>query len=190
MDRVGDSKAFDVPNRFMPLPAWVYIALWVLYAYLFISILSFGPSGFSNLLVSGLYLIEFGVHELSHLAVFFMPAIFVAAAGSVGEISFVILMAYATFKAKSYFAACFVGLWLMLAFRSVGTYMADARAQQLPLIGPGETVKHDWNYVFTQLGWLNADTAIGGTVQIIGVIIGVLSLLYAAYLIIIKVTQD
>lgn len=77
----------------------------------------------------------------------------------------------------------------MLTLKSVGLYMADARTQLLPLVGPGETVQHDWNYVFTQLGWLNADTMIGGAVQGTGVVIGVVSLLVAAYLIYLKVSQ-
>jgi hypothetical protein len=68
--------------------------------------------------------------------------------------------------------------------------MADARAQQLPLIGPGETVQHDWHFVFGQLGWLNADTAIGGTVHVLGVVIGVISLISGLYLIYLKIVKQ
>ena len=136
-----------------------------------------------------MYLIDFGVHEVSHLVVFFLPAIFVAAAGSIGEVSFTLLLLFATLKAKSYFAAVFTGLWVMLGFMSAGRYMADARAQNLPLIGPGETVQHDWHYVFSQLGWLNADTFIGGSMQAIGIIIGAGGLLFGLYLIALKLSQ-
>ena len=46
----------------------------------------------------------------------------------------------------------------------VGTYMADARAQLLPLIG-GE---HDWYYLFATLNLLEKDTIIGHAVSSAG----------------------
>ncbi len=137
-----------------------------------------------------MYLINFGVHEVSHIILFFLPAIYVAAAGSIGEVSFTALLLVATLRARSYFAAVFAGLWVMLGLISAGRYMADARAQSLPLIGPGETVQHDWHYVFAQLGWLDADTIIGGGVQAAGMIVGVLSLLFGAYLIALKLYKS
>lgn len=173
-------------SKFMPLPIWLYVIGWGIFLYLFVSILHFSADNSNNLILSGMYFVEFGVHEASHLIVFFLPSILVAAAGSLGEMSFTLLMLFAALKAKSYFAAVFTGVWVMLSFMSAGRYMADARAQSLPLIGPSETVQHDWHYVFSQLGWLNADTLIGGTVQAIGIIIGVASLLFGLYLIAVK----
>lgn len=114
----------------------------------------------------------------------FLPQILVAAAGSFGEIMFPVLITIAALKGKAYFAAIFGMLWIGLALRSVGQYMADARTQAIPLVGPGQNIKHDWNYIFGELGWLNADTAIGGTVQVIGVIIGVLALTYGLMLVV------
>lgn len=170
----------------MPLPLWLYLVGLIFFIYLFVAIWGFSAENSSNLILSGMYLVNFGVHEVSHIILFFLPAIFVAAAGSIGEVSFTVLLCFAAIKAKSYFAAVFTGLWVMLGLMSAGRYMADARTQSLPLIGPGETVQHDWHYVFSQLGWLNADTVIGGTVQALGIIIGVCSLLFGAYLILIK----
>lgn len=174
----------------MKLPLWLYVIGWLGFVYLFINILNFSPQNPNNLLLSGLYFIQFGVHEISHLAVFFLPAVLVAAAGSVGEIGFTLLMLFVTIKQKAYFASVFVGLWVMMAFMSMGRYMADARAQQLPLIGPGETVQHDWNYVFSQTGLLATDTVIGGAMSTIGIIIGVVSLATGLYLIVIKATYS
>jgi hypothetical protein len=172
--------------KFMPLPTWLYIAGWLFFLYLFVSLLSFTSDNTHNILLAGMYFIDFGVHEASHLAVFFLPPILVAAAGSIGEVSFTLLLLIATIKAKSYFAAVFAGLWVMLGFMSAGRYMADARAQSLPLIGPGETVQHDWHFVFSQLGWLNADTMIGGGMRTLGIFIGAMSLLFGLYLIVLK----
>jgi len=55
--------------------------------------------------------------------------------------------------------------WLYTA-----TYMADARAQVLPLVTTGdpEFVEHDFHAIFTQLGVLNYDTRIAMVVRILG----------------------
>lgn len=174
----------SVPTKkFMPLPLWLYCVGIAFFAYLFVEILKFSPASSGNLIVSGMYFINFGVHEASHLVVFFLPQVLVAAAGSLGEIMFALLLVIATLKERSYFASVFAGLWVMLSCISAGLYMADARAQQLPLMGPGEVVQHDWHYVFTQLGWLDADVAIGTSVRVLGITIGVLGLLFGAYLV-------
>lgn len=177
------------PHKFMPLPTWLYIVAWGFFVYLFVSLLSFKAEDPNNIVLSGMYFIDFGVHEASHIVFGFLPAIAVAAAGSLGEMTFTLLLWIAALRSKAYFAMVFTGVWVMLGFMSAGRYMADARAQLLPLIGPGETVKHDWHFVFSQLGWLGADTAIGGTVSTIGIIFGGLSLLFGLWLIILKVSQ-
>jgi hypothetical protein len=43
--------------------------------------------------------------------------------------------------------------------------MADARAQNLPLVGSGD---HDWGILFGQWGLLAQDQKIGGTTRAIG----------------------
>jgi hypothetical protein len=163
--------------------------LWLFFIYLFIKVLGFQAGAIQNILISGMYFIEFGVHEMSHLLFAFMPSIFVAAAGSIGEITFTVLIVIAAMKARSYFAAIFGALWLMLALSSVGSYMADARVQLIPLIGPGDQPMHDWFYVFSQLGWLQYDTLIGGFVRGIGIMIGAMALGFGLWLIIVMLSQ-
>jgi hypothetical protein len=163
---------------------WLYVPLWVFFVYLYIQVLSFNSNDNSNVFLGGMYFIDFGVHEASHLIFAFLPAIFTAAAGSLGEMTFTFLLAYAAFRAKSYFAGAFTLLWVMLSMNSSGIYMADARAQQLQLIGLGNDPKHDWNFVFSQLGWLNADTAIGGAVRFIGDVAGLAGLVIGLIIIV------
>ncbi len=52
----------------------------------------------------------------------------------------------------------------------VSRYMADARAQELPLltVGDADYVIHDWNYLFGRLGVLDHDTQIAAFVRAIG----------------------
>jgi hypothetical protein len=55
--------------------------------------------------------------------------------------------------------------WLYTA-----TYMADARAQVLPLVTTGDPdfVEHDWYAIFSSLGVLNHDTQIAAVVRLLG----------------------
>jgi hypothetical protein len=55
--------------------------------------------------------------------------------------------------------------WLYTA-----TYMADARAQVLPLVTTGDPdfVEHDWFTIFSSMGVLNYDTKIAVVVQFLG----------------------
>ena len=50
------------------------------------------------------------------------------------------------------------------------TYIADARAMELPLVtlGDPEFAKHDWNTIFGSLGVLDYDTRIAAIVQFFG----------------------
>jgi hypothetical protein len=52
-------------------------------------------------------------------------------------------------------AAC--AAWFCENFRYTAVYMADARAQVLPLVGGGE---HDWLNIFSRWGVLQSDTRI------------------------------
>jgi hypothetical protein len=55
--------------------------------------------------------------------------------------------------------------WLYTA-----TYMADARAQKLPLVTTGDPdfVEHDFHAIFSSLGVLNHDTQIASVVRLLG----------------------
>ncbi|MBI5241829.1 MAG: zinc ribbon domain-containing protein [Elusimicrobia bacterium] len=55
--------------------------------------------------------------------------------------------------------------WFGQNFWSIGTYMADARAQVLPLVGSGE---HDWTWLFGELGVLIHDVGIGRATRVLG----------------------
>src|SRR5438874_3707219 len=66
------------------------------------------------------------------------------------------------------FAFCmffFFENWLYTA-----TYMADARAMELPLVTTGDPdfVEHDFNAIFSSLGVLNHDTKIAAVVRLLG----------------------
>lgn len=55
-------------------------------------------------------------------------------------------------------------------FLGIATYMADARAQALPLVtlGDPEFVIHDWNAIFSSLGLLQHDLQIAEATRFVG----------------------
>lgn len=57
-------------------------------------------------------------------------------------------------------------------FLYTSVYMADARAMDLPLVTVGgfdpDANNHDWNLIFSNLGWLPWDTRIAGAVRMLG----------------------
>ena len=61
-------------------------------------------------------------------------------------------------------AAC--GVWLGENLLNVARYMADARAQALPLVGGGD---HDWTEIFSRWGLLAADTRVAGLTRVVAV---------------------
>jgi hypothetical protein len=62
-------------------------------------------------------------------------------------------------------SADLVWAWFGQNFWGIGTYMADARAQALPLVGSGE---HDWTWLFGEMGLLTHDVGIGRGTQVLG----------------------
>jgi hypothetical protein len=168
---------------------WLYIFLWIFFVYLFIQILSFNQGDISNVLLAGLYFILYGIHEASHIITAFMPAIVTAASGSISEILFTGTLVVIALRSKSYFAASFVMLWMMLAMTSVGRYIADAEAQSMPLIGPGENPQHDWNFVLTELEWLQNCVAIGDSIRIAGYVVGALGLALGMWVIVATIAK-
>jgi len=57
------------------------------------------------------------------------------------------------------------GVWFFQNFLNIARYMADARTQELPLVGGGE---HDWATLFGQWGLLAQDTSIARAVKATG----------------------
>jgi hypothetical protein len=77
----------------------------------------------------------------------------------------------------------FALFWLGESTSNVSYYIADARAQALPLLG-GDPSGHDWTWLLTRTHLLTSDTAIGGVVHfvaIIAMLCGLGWMIYALY---------
>lgn len=65
--------------------------------------------------------------------------------------------------------------WLAHNLWNITPYIADARTQDLPLVGGGE---HDWAYLLGELGLLRQDRVIAAAVHFAGVLLFVASCLW------------
>lgn len=85
--------------------------------------------------------------------------------GTLGQLVMPLLV-LGTFRRQGHAVGCAVAaLWFFENFLNIARYMADARAQVLPLVGGGE---HDWADIFTRWGVLASDTAIAQLVSAAG----------------------
>jgi hypothetical protein len=72
----------------------------------------------------------------------------------------------------------FCAFWFFENFLYIGTYMSDARAASLPLVGSGDS---DWTVLFTQWNLMLLDQQIGHSMRAIGWLGMVASISWFAY---------
>jgi hypothetical protein len=147
-----------------PVPRVALVA-WMLFYVFFLWELMSG--GMFPGLMDGVFV---PVHEGGHLLFRFFGE-FISVAGGT------FLQLFAPFALAVYFmfqrqaqGVVFCLFFMFQQFLPVATYMADARAQDLPLltVGDAEYVIHDWNYLFGKLGVLEHDTQIASAVRAMG----------------------
>jgi hypothetical protein len=154
----------DLEQEWEPVPRAALIA-WTIFYLLFLYQLVRG-SGIL-LLMDNVFV---PIHEGGHL-LFRFAGEFIGIAGGTFLQLFVpfALAVYFLFRRQSQGVA-FCLFFFFEQFLPVATYMADARAQELPLltVGDSEYVIHDWNYLFGKLGVLEHDTQIATAFRMIG----------------------
>lgn len=105
------------------------------------------------------------LHEAGHPIVGLFSQRLMVYGGTIFQLLFPALVAF-HFLRRGEAAGFAVGLiWLGENLFNVARYMADARAQILPLVGGGE---HDWTEIFSRWGALAADTRIAGLTAFLG----------------------
>ena len=147
-----------------PFPRWALVA-WSGFYFLFLFQAARG-TGFL-LLMDGVFV---PIHEGGHLLFRFFGEFLSVAGGTLLQLGVPIALAlYFLFRRQAQGVA-FCLFFFFEQFLPIATYMADARAQELPLltIGDGDYVIHDWNYLFGKCGVLQHDVQIAGMVRFIG----------------------
>lgn len=105
-------------------------------------------------------------HEAGHPLFGILPGATVALlGGTLLQLAVPLVTAAAFWWRRQTAGFGFALFWHFQNFHPIGTYMADARAQELPLVGGGE---HDWGTLFEQWGCLARDVDIGRVVIALG----------------------
>lgn len=118
-------------------------------------------------------------HEAGHLIFGFLGNTMGLYGGTVGQLVIPIICGVAFWRQKSLVSVSVVMLWFFENVFNIARYVADARAQELPLVGGGE---HDWTNILTRWGALQHDTTIA-TILLAVVWLGLFAtLLWTTYL--------
>jgi hypothetical protein len=151
-------------EKWQPISAAALIA-WLVFYFLFLLYALVDRSGF--LFIDNANLI---VHEAGHLLFSYFGETLMILGGTIFEL-------FVPFALAVYFAwrrqpagTAFCSFFFFENFLYIATYMADARAQELPLVTVGDSdyVEHDWFHIFSSVGLLQHDTQIGAFVRILG----------------------
>ncbi len=84
--------------------------------------------------------------------------------GTLGQLVFPAAVTASFLHKGAPLSAAFALLWLFQNILNIARYVADARAQQLPLVGNGD---HDWFNILSRWGALPADTALARLLSIL-----------------------
>ncbi len=111
--------------------------------------------------------ITLGVHELGHLVFSPLGHWLGVAGGSIAQVVAPLAVAYGFLRQRDYFAIAVAGAWEGMSLSNLATYVADARAQELPLVSPfSGDPEHDWNYLLSSVGMLRQDALLAGCLRV------------------------
>ncbi len=105
------------------------------------------------------------IHEGGHFFFSWFGYTITILGGTLGELLVPFLCATYFFWKRETTGFAFCSFWFFENFPHIGTYMADARAAKLPLVGSDES---DWTILFGQWDLLMQDQTIGGIMRILG----------------------
>lgn len=104
-------------------------------------------------------------HEAGHLIYGVFGHRLAVYGGTLGQLTFPLIAAWTFYRQKSTLSFAVALIWLGENFFNIARYMADARSQELPLVGGGD---HDWTEIFSRWGVLDSDTLLAGFVRLLG----------------------
>ena len=124
----------------------------------------FGEEGWVPLLDSA----NLALHEAGHPLVGIFSARATVYGGTLFQLAFPLAAAVHFHRAENPAGVAGAVVWLGENLFNVARYMADARAQELPLVGNGD---HDWTEIFSRWHVLHLDGRIAGITRGIGLIL-------------------
>jgi len=125
------------------------------------------------------------IHEGGHLLFSYCGHWLMVAGGTILQWAAPLMLAVIFWRQRQMAGLVFCLFFFFENWLYTATYMADARALELPLVAVGGgDAEHDWNYLFTSLGCLEADTRIAACVRFggwLGMIASVALLLCSSF---------
>jgi hypothetical protein len=134
-----------------------------------------------------MHMIALPFHEAGHVILRPAGQFISSLGGTLGQLIMPLICAYALwFKQQDFFGSMIAMWWFGQNFIDISPYIYDARAGQLPLLGGnfGHSSPygfHDWEYLLTETGFINADHTIAGLSFGLGIIIMLTALGFACY---------
>ena len=116
--------------------------------------------------------VDLAIHESGHLVFGAFGEFVQFAGGTLMQLLMPLAFVGYFLRRRDPHAATVALWWVAQNLWNISVYVADARAQELPLVGGGE---HDWAYMLGRLGWMARDTAIARGVHHAGVALLVVS---------------
>jgi hypothetical protein len=157
-------------NLFWPEEEWeptskISAGGWLAFYGMFLFYAAHDKSGF--LLIDNVNLV---IHEGGHLLFGWLGPWIGIWGGTIFQWMVPAMLAAYFFVQRKPVAFAFCLFFLFENFLYTATYMADARAMQLPLVsaGGGDEPEHDWNTIFSRLGVLQYDTRIADVIRTLG----------------------
>jgi hypothetical protein len=134
---------------------------------------AFGGQGWVPILDSA----NLALHEAGHPLVGIFSSRASVYGGTLFQLAFPVAVAVHFHRAGNAAGTAAGVVWLGENLLNVARYMADARVQELPLVGGGD---HDWAEIFSRWHMLGWDTRIAGLTRIVAVLLvaGALAWLY------------
>ncbi len=131
------------------------------------------------------YGITLGFHEMGHLLFSWAPQFIAVLMGSVFQIAVPVAVIVIFYRQEEFFGIATGGFWLSYSLAELSAYVADARSQDLPLVGfaSQEDLEHDWHYLLGKLHLLELDHFLGFIVRASGVVIGLASCVFGVWLV-------
>jgi hypothetical protein len=109
------------------------------------------------------------VHEAGHIIFSPFGEFLMVAGGSITQLAAPVLVAYLMRRQHDWFGVAVGGTWLGSSLASLATYIGDARAQELQLVGFTDNPEHDWHYLLGRVGMLRHDTQLALLTRLLAV---------------------
>lgn len=107
--------------------------------------------------------INLGIHEAGHIIWSPFGEFMMFLGGSLTQCLAPIAAMVVFYRQRDYFGIAFSFGWLSTNLYNVSVYIADARAQAIPLVSPfGTDPQHDWGYLLGRMGLLESDRLLAG----------------------------